>query len=144
MPNHCENNLVVTGSKADLDAFKDAARKDDHPLEIENFIPMPDDVRTSNPPTSRDWALNNWGTKWGAYECEFLEVSDSVLEYIFLTAWSPFNTKVMTTLSTRFPSLQFSLNYQELSIAFKGHISAVAGNITNQWSRDMTEAELTL
>ena len=54
MPNHCENNLVVTGSKADLDTFKNAARKDDHPLEIENFIAMPDDVQTGNPSASRD------------------------------------------------------------------------------------------
>ena len=138
MPNNCENTLTITGPQEDLAAFRQAARKDDKPLEMENFIPMPDDVRNGDGSPSRKWALDNWGTKWGAYECEDVEVTDSILEYFFCTAWSPFNHNAMKTMSARFPSLNFLLEYEEPGIAFKGQTEAEAGCIKDQWSRDMT------
>lgn len=140
MPNNCENTLTITGPKEDLEAFRQAARKDKVPFEINNFIPMPDSVR--NTPRERDWAISAWGTKWGAYECEELEVTDSVLEYIFSTAWSPLSTNVIKVFSTKFPSLHFDYQYQEMGMAFKGQTQACEGEITNKWSRDMTEEEL--
>ena len=140
MPNNCENTLTITGPKADLEAFRQAARKDNNPLEINNFIPMPDSVR--NTQRERDWAISAWGTKWGAYECEELEVTDSVLEYIFFTAWGPFGTNVLKVMSARFPFLHLVLDYQEVGNAFKGRTEAHDGSITTNWSRDMTEEEL--
>lgn len=50
------------------------------------------------------WALENWGTKWGAYDFELL--SDEPLLFKFETAWS-FPIPVFTTLAYAFPSLKF-------------------------------------
>jgi len=36
-----------------------------------------------------DWARQNWGTKWGAYDVELLKESEDQLFYQFHTAWSP-------------------------------------------------------
>ena len=141
MPNDFENTLTIMGPQEDLAAFRQAARKDNKPLEIENFIPMPDDVRNGDGSPSRKWALDNWGTKWGAYECEDVDATDSILEYFFLTAWSPFNHNVITAMSARFPSLNFLLEYQEPGMAFRGQTEAEAGQIRNHRSRDMRPEE---
>lgn len=36
-----------------------------------------------------DWAINNWGTKWGAYEIEHVEIGKDHIDIQFDTAWSP-------------------------------------------------------
>ena len=34
------------------------------------------------------WSIDNWGTKWGAYNVEFTRIDDTTLEIMFDTAWS--------------------------------------------------------
>ena len=105
MPNHCENTLTLKSPKEDLSAFREAARSTAKPLEIENFIPMPDNVRNSNGDTIqwRDWVLHNWGTKWGAYDFDEIQETEDTLAYVFITAWGPFNQHAMKVMSSRFP-----------------------------------------
>ena len=41
MPNHCEQDLIISGPTADLAAFKDVAREGDKLLSANKFIPYP-------------------------------------------------------------------------------------------------------
>ena len=145
MPNHCENTLTVTGPADDLTVFKQTAKTGDQPLDLSNFIPMPDALKNDDPSPNaqRDWALRHWGTKWGAYEGESVDVNDNTVEYIFLTAWSPINHEALQRISAKHPTLTFSIDYEEPGMAFKGHTAAQAGNITTHWSREMTEEDIT-
>ena len=141
MANHCDNTLTITGPKADLEAFRKAAQTSEKPLEVGNFIPMPPDL---NPEQQRRWAIDTWGTQWGAYEFDDLQTSDNTLTYVFLTAWGPLGNQLLKVMSARFPALNFSLHYEEPSMAFKGQREAHAGDILKEWAREMTAAELNL
>ena len=101
---------------------------------------MPPDLEGQ---TKKDqWAIENWGTKWGACECQEPTVSDAALRYAFCTAWSPLSPKLLKVLSARFPSLLFDLRYEEPSMAFRGQTVANNGAITTDWAKDTTEETL--
>lgn len=139
MPNHCDNTLTITGPKADLDAFREAARSDEKPLEVGNFIPIPTDL---NPDQKRRWAIETWGTKSGAYDLDDVQTSDQRMTYVFFTAWGPLGNQLLKVMSAKFPSLHFNLEYEEGGMAFKGQREAQDGETLREWSSDMTEAEL--
>jgi hypothetical protein len=55
-----------------------------------------------------DWALENWGTKWGAYDG--YKISDDSV--FFNTAWStPFSA--METLSSQFPEVEITVKFAD-------------------------------
>ncbi len=55
-----------------------------------------------------DWAIENWGTKWGGYDC----VKNSDSECVFLTAWStPYSA--MVKLSEMYPKFTFMISYAD-------------------------------
>lgn len=55
-----------------------------------------------------DWAIANWGTKWGGYDAE-RESPDTVK---FLTAWStPVNA--IKSLSLKYPEQEFNVRYAD-------------------------------
>lgn len=41
MPNHCENDLDINGSKEEIARFRAHAREELNPLSTEKFIPYP-------------------------------------------------------------------------------------------------------
>ena len=54
------------------------------------------------------WAIENWGTKWGAYSFEMLGDLPGPLEFKFETAWaSP--TPIFDALAAKFPQLKFAV-----------------------------------
>ena len=58
-----------------------------------------------------EWCINNWGTKWNAYE-ENLKEGRNMLTYAFTTAWSP-PEKVLNKMATMFPKLNFKDTWSE-------------------------------
>jgi hypothetical protein len=66
-----------------------------------------------------DYCCMNWGTKWGICHSQLLEKGKSFLLYTFDTAWSP-PLPVIFTMSEKFPTLRFTLNYYEQGNGFKG------------------------
>ncbi len=70
-----------------------------------------------------DWANAEWDTKWGACSVEFDydgAVSDGHEALIkFESAWSP-AIGLIRTISSKFPTLVFSLSFTEESDAFAG------------------------
>lgn len=101
MPNHYTNHLIIMPGVVDddlVDIGKVLGRfhgegADDFFAEVH---PMPADIRDApnqgiNPPWYQ-WAMENWGTKWGAYDVmEPVQLcGDSFCwTFTFETAWSP-------------------------------------------------------
>jgi len=56
-----------------------------------------------------DWAIHNWGTKWGSYDSSFDE-SEKV--FTFLTAWDPPINAIMK-LSFMFKNIEFTLKFSD-------------------------------
>jgi len=91
MPNHCQNILIIAGSKKDLEEF--TSKSEDKEFLLETYLPTPE-----NPGEHLDdgkphyldaftaelggddwytWRIKNWGTKWDVYETsKFLFVDD--------------------------------------------------------------------
>lgn len=55
-----------------------------------------------------DWRINNWGTKWNAYETKLL--NDNSIG--FQTAWST-PLDIIKELSLQYPSLEFEVKYAD-------------------------------
>jgi hypothetical protein len=55
-----------------------------------------------------DWSIQNWGTKWPAYQQN--RIDDNTIE--FLTAWSG-ATPIMERLSEQFPDIKMSHMYAD-------------------------------
>ena len=158
MPNHCVNTLTVTGPTETLASFEQTAKGERGLLEVNNFMPMPQELWDTNSPSGNpeqdermlqkygakdwyDWALLNWGTKWGAYDTKSVRPDSLTLQYQFCTAWGPLGESLMKEISRKFPMLRLELEYEEPGMAFKGKTIAESGILTESWSREMTEEE---
>ncbi len=149
MPNYVFNKLTVSGPAGEVRAFCwKAWGSEKIPLEANNFIPMPEEIRTTEAPNRnatqaqelyrqygasdwREWSIKNWGTKWGAIaDGECREIDENELQYEFCTANSPFNEHLMQRMSKEFPGLSLNLDYREYETGFYGAIAANAGRIT--------------
>lgn len=154
MPNHCENQVSIDGPKADIQRLWEII-KDDNPNEesakLTRLYPMPDELGNSpavfyGDPAKQaeqllieadmlakyghkdwyDWAIQNWGTKWGDYD--YMSASLNVIDtwetaditLAFHTAWGPFDEKFWKKVSADFPTLQFSITYEEPGMVFCG------------------------
>ena len=91
MPNHVFHTIQTQDPQA-AKLIKAIVSKYKYGL-CEAIKPMP------NNEWSYDWCLENWGTKWGAYENHIDDELDSNNEithlmYHFQTAWSSFYTEI--------------------------------------------------
>ena len=153
MPNHCANQLTVKGPADQVVDFKERARGDEEVLDLNKFIPMPDELRSAESP-SRDpkvvaalvekygtgsgytWTAINWGTKWGCYDGEVAEEGDGYVTYRFYTAWRPFDQSVLEKMSGEYPELVFSLSFAEQLMDFWGAWDAGRGEIVGESGGD--------
>ncbi len=105
MPNHVTNTLSISLKEGvDQEAFlKKLAGEDGRDvIDFDVIITAPEnmfrggisltdkeDCRTKGIPNWYDWQIENWGTKWNAYEQSLEDLGYGVLELRFDTAWSP-------------------------------------------------------
>ena len=77
-----------------------------------------------------DWANENWGTKWGAYDSH----RNSDDECTFMTAWNtPF--PAMVKLSEMYPDLVFTVQYADEDFGYNvGEYTIIAGDVINEYS----------
>ncbi len=136
MPNHCRNSLcvvdrigrVVPSSKMDMRTLLEtnigfSNIEDGRPIiHFHGIIPMPEfDAGNKNSVTSGlfrmpdwyEWRVENWGTKWDAYEGEWL-----VDHHMFSTAWSP-PLQVIYALAVRTQQI-LHLQYKEEGMGLLG------------------------
>lgn len=62
-----------------------------------------------------EWSINNWGTKWNAYECSALDLDGESAELSFWTAWSPPHP-ILMRLAEQYPELSFSHEWADEDI----------------------------
>ena len=116
MPNHCDNHLSACGgTQKILNAFYKFVGEE---IDFNKILPMPQALRDQGPlspedrngPNWYDWAVENWGTKWNAYEHSTTEqdYDRGEVRYTFLTAWGP-PTPIVHELQLRFPTLSITM-----------------------------------
>jgi len=166
MPNHASNMLTITGPEDEVTRFRKQAvgygpawdgedpkvnGDKPKPLDLNRFVPVPVKVLNAKKDASSDafnsggydWVCNNWGTKWGCYDTEVDTAVDGTrLTYRFQTAWSPFNANVLVAMSTMFPKLEFELKFAEMRMGFYGCLCAKGGEITEEASGRVTDADI--
>ena len=71
MPNHCANELTITGSPKELNKFKEFAqskKNKDILIELNNFEQFLDKEKMITNPFGFSKNGDLWGTKWGCYD----------------------------------------------------------------------------
>lgn len=162
MPNHVANSLLVSGDKKEIEKFKEFSRVDEDPKEVFNicrFLPMPKELENTESPEKNntkeqreknnmlrkkyghsnwyDWAIVNWGTKWGTYNSEIMFEDNSSIRYRFETAWSTISEEVFLLMSKKFPTLEFDLNFEEPGVGFEGRCLAEKGRMLLSFEQEM-------
>lgn len=99
MPNHCINEVIFRDADAATVAkILSLTCGPDEKVDFQILIPIPANVWRGNigirhektfRRTILDWARENWGTKWNAYDHHPIESAEGVLTLRFDTAWGP-------------------------------------------------------
>lgn len=154
MPNHCESDLKVNGSKKDIEAFFAAVKSDDKLIDANKILPYPKVYadadenaavwRKSNPDKSfadapkdgynsggYEWCVSNWGTKWGMYDFSEIETGKTFANVSFQSAWAP-PLPLILKASEMFPEIVLTLRYFERGAGYKGVLKVQAGNVLLQ------------
>jgi hypothetical protein len=164
MPNHCENDLYVSCLKDDYSVqltgfIAKVCTMDEEGVEkidFEKIIRYPtkfkilDDKHNkwfkehpgdyTNAPKDGynsggyDWCINNWGTKWNAYNARFEDEGDRLI-FNFNTAWAP-PEPIIRKLIEMFPGLSFTHEYYEAGACFSGGMTGEEGKVTHTWSSE--------
>lgn len=154
MPNWCENTLTVRGEKDEVQKFVDLVKSTanetnkNKPCIFEALIPMPDELRgTQSPPRDEefanmmtikygsadwyDWAVNNWGTKWGCVRLDIPDIEKGLdgqyfVDFTYETAWAPGDDQ-LEPMFVIWDKLDFFLSYEEPGMGFKGYLAVFKG-----------------
>ena len=109
MPNWCDNQVTITGSKSVIDKIEKIANEEKGAGGLLNFFhPMPKELRDTTADGSKDkemikkygysdwysWACDNWSTKWDisefyGVEREISPEGQPMISFAFSSAWAP-------------------------------------------------------
>lgn len=82
-------------------------------------------------PNWYEWALANWGTKWGDYDHSPGEVisngQHAEWEVTYMTAWAPLHLPFWVRVSQQFPDLTISVTYIEPGMVYCGAMGVSKG-----------------
>jgi hypothetical protein len=97
MPNNTDVRVYIDHPNKNRIDDMEKIFSEDYPFNM--IIPMPDDIlrdnltmeqrKASNGRNWYDWCVENWGTKWDAYNIGTQRLSDTSLYVMMETAWSP-------------------------------------------------------
>lgn len=135
MPNHVSNRLTITGAFAPVRTIRDTCFTDNVDpdainMDFNAIIPTPAYIYQDNLVQGSseqkngrnwyDWNIENWGTKWNAYDTVILQDipdhpipdydGNHTLQAVFDTAWSP-PTPVVRRLAHDFPDTEIYHEY---------------------------------
>lgn len=115
MPNHVTHKINISGSKTEIDRFRETCfvqRDGVLELDFNTLIPMPEilektisgnthvmktdkyqaieseAIKQSGHANWYSWSCSEWGTKWNAYHTYIKVMSDDTMLLQFDTAWS--------------------------------------------------------
>ena len=115
MPNWCDNQVTITGSKSVIDKIEKIVREEENidlsskekgeSMGLLNFMyPMPTELDGTTAPSSSadkpqpmvdgfdnwyDWRCENWSTKWDVNEFYGVDRQGDTISFGFSSAWSP-------------------------------------------------------
>ena len=165
MPNHVDQDLIVTGDVTTLKEFLEFAKDGDALLSADKFIPYPQkykeldaaaeiireecqksgdwskyhQVKDGFNSGGYEWCRENWGTKWGIYETviksQKLEGKKGKVKFNFNSAWSP-ATKIILAMGQKFTNLVFDMKYYECGMGYKGHFIVSKGEVIEDSEAD--------
>ena len=148
MPNHCYNKVTFYSSGNDTDETRNQMRDIKQMFDEESIftqiIPEPDWPNTPNKngelPVKHedpwltyrwsdgrqddrwyDWRVQNWDTKWDAYDVEVTDDDPDQFEVTFNTAWSP-PEAICSALREQYPDLAISWFYDEPGCEIAGYL----------------------
>lgn len=110
MPNWCSNQLNLRGEVSDITEFvmENRSANGTEPLSFNAKVPR---------------TLENgvdWGCKWDARDSEvYTDYDGGTVEYSFTTPWAP-PEDWLIMVSKLYPKIEFILNFDEESHAFRG------------------------
>ena len=91
-----------------------------------------------------DWRINNWGTKWNAYDTDVDCCGDGSVELYFYTA-NQGAIPVIEKLVEMFPNLEFFYKYADEVIANNcGEVHGVDGSVTVKFAEDESDEAMAL
>jgi Ferredoxin-like domain in Api92-like protein len=129
MPNHITNIFKITGPRNQINSIIGNSESD---FTFKNTVPHPPEAdNTDNSENSWDWynwQINNWGTKWDAYETVFCmnDIDEDYAELNFQTAWSAPYEWLKSTIE-RFRELKFELYWLDEDYPNSGQYIASNG-----------------
>lgn len=123
MPNHITNNLYIKAeSQEELEVilstikgeYEECGQTVETPIDFNKIYPEP-----ANDPNYDwyHWRLENWGTKWNAYDASVVSVNGNCATITFLTAWST-PAQAMIHLSNMFPKAEFEVEYADEDFSY--------------------------
>ena len=68
-----------------------------------------------------DWRVNNWDTKWDAYDVNFVDEDPDQFEVEFNTAWSP-PEAICSAIREQYPDVSVSWFYDEPGCEIAGYL----------------------
>jgi hypothetical protein len=114
-----------------IDKFLEKGLSDFDEKRLENFFNLIRNVKKHGYTSWYDWSIENWGTKWNAYQTKLED------EYVkFETAWGhPF--PVIKALSEKFPNENIEVKYADEDIGSNfGHYIIKNGDIIENFKID--------
>jgi hypothetical protein len=135
MPNHISNVVTISGEKSELLKLMDLVEsKEESKSEQPNAFSFESYFPCTNKEDWYNWNINNWGTKWDAYEvgrwlCDWEKKSMTIS---FQTAWStPFFALIK--LSTIIPTISIYCEYADEDMGYNvGTYSIVNGEVIEE------------
>jgi len=145
MPNHCFNDISITGPSSELEKFWEGLSKYKGEYSIlRSYVPMPEELENtraySEPVNWLSWAMENWGSKWGDYDVD-INFDETEISGLYCSAWGPCNEGILN-VSALFPDLTFRVDYREDGVGFIGRQVCHNGEAIEAWSRDLNEEEM--
>ena len=93
------------------------------PVPVENDFGISHRFKSTDKADDRwyDWRLQNWDTKWDAYDVEVIDEDHDCVEIQFNTAWSP-PEAICHALREQYPDLAISWFYDEPGCEIAGYL----------------------
>jgi hypothetical protein len=105
MPNWCDNNITITGSKSVIDKIEKIVREEEKSdIGFLQFMyPCPKELEDTTADGSKDkalmekyghsdwynWKTDSWGTKWDVNEFYGVDRQGDTISFGFSSAWAP-------------------------------------------------------
>jgi len=115
MPNWCQNEVTLYHNDPTMLARAEAAIAAGSLLN--EFVPMPTELKDNDGCGWYDWRLNHWGTKWDI-DGEVWDKTDDSIVLSFESAWSP-PIEAYRVMEAEHGFTIYA-SYEELGMCFKG------------------------